>query len=320
MEIPLKNRTIETIDQKFMNSPSPIQLYHPEHWKEYELIDCGNFEKLERFGNITTIRPEPQAIWDKSFPESEWKKQAHAKFIGISSSSGKWEMTQNCPENWEMNYHHEKLNLNFNLSLTKFKHVGIFPEQAVNWDYISNGIHQLKKEGIQTPKFLNLFAYTGGASIAAKQAGADVTHVDAVRQIISWSKRNMESSNLRDIRWVVEDAVTFVKRELKRGNTYNGIILDPPAFGRGPNGESWKLEDDINELLKNVLRLLSPNHSFFILNTYSLGFSSLIPDNILKQELSALKIKPKEYEIGELFLKDSFEKNLPLGVLVRFKL
>ena len=196
----------------------------------------------------------------------------------------------------------------FRLALTSFKHVGIFPEQKVNWDYIAESIHLIKAE---QPKVLNLFAYTGGASLAAKAAGADVTHLDTVRQVVSWSKENMELSGLTDIRWVVEDALTFVKREVKRGKKYNGIILDPPAYGHGANGERWKLEDHINEMMKLVIQLLDETECFLVLNTYSLGFSSLIIENLL----SGIP----ELNSGELFLPSKTGFRLPLGVFGRFR-
>lgn len=291
-----------------------IQLFTPINWKHYELIDCGGFEKLERFGEFITIRPEPQAVWDKQLSNEEWLKRAHVKFVGTSSNSGKWKKLKKMPDNWSLEYRYKQLKIQFNLALTGFKHVGVFPEQAANWDYIYDCVRKI--EGEQA-RFLNLFAYTGGASLAAKAAGADVIHVDAIKQVVSWAKRNMESSQLNDIRWVVEDAMKFVKREIKRGKSYHGIILDPPAFGHGPNGESWKLEKNINEMMKDVIQLLDKKQFFLILNTYSLGFSSLIIENLLKDDLSKNKLEPTRFEIGELYLKSSMQSNLPLGVVGR---
>jgi 23S rRNA (cytosine1962-C5)-methyltransferase len=216
-----------------------IATLYPENWKEYELIDTGNFEKLERFGEYITIRPEPQAIWSKKLTEKDWLEKAHVKFIGLSSSNGKWDFFKKMPENWEINYQHQQLNLNFNLALTKFKHVGIFPEQSVHWDFIFDRTSAIKKN-VESPKVLNLFAYTGGSSLAAAAAGAEVYHVDSIKQVVSWANRNMESSKLKDIRWVVEDAVKFVKREIKRGKIYQGIILDPPAYGHGTDGRKME--------------------------------------------------------------------------------
>lgn len=294
-----------------------IATLYPANWKHYELIDTGNFEKLERFGEYITIRPEPQAIWSKKLDEKEWLEKAHVKFVGISSSNGKWNFLKKMPENWLLNYNHQQLNLTFNLALTKFKHVGIFPEQSVNWDFIFKKTTAIKKN-IETPKVLNLFAYTGGSSLAARAAGAEVYHVDSIKQVVSWANRNMESSNLKDIRWVVEDAVKFVKREVKRGKIYQGIILDPPAYGHGTDGEKWKLEDQINEMIFDVLTLLDKENHFFILNTYSLGFSSLIIENIMNDNLKKVALKNVQPEFGELYIPSSTQQKLPLGVYCRF--
>ena len=297
-----------------------MHLLTPTHWKDYELIDSGDFEKLERFGKYITIRPEPQALWDKALSAKEWERLAHVRFVSKSSSSGEWKKFKEMPDRWAISYTTQGLKsnventkhetLNFKLSLTSFKHVGVFPEQAVNWEYIYNAVSTLKTS---KPKFLNLFAYTGGASLAAKAAGADVTHVDSIKQVVSWAKENMDLSSLENIRWVVEDALKFVKREEKRGNKYNGIILDPPAFGHGPNGEKWKLEDNINEMIKGVLNILDEQEHFLILNAYSLGFSSLIIENVLKQKAG------KNLETGELYLAATSGNKLPLGVFGRFR-
>lgn len=289
-----------------------MQLLCPQHWKDYELIDSGDFLKLERFGEYVTIRPEPQALWDKKLNEKEWQRLAHIKFVPKSSSSGIWEKLKKMPDQWQIKYgingnaHHQ---IKFRLGLTSFKHVGVFPEQAVNWDYIYSSV---KHMSTPTPRVLNLFAYTGGASLAAKAAGADVTHVDSIKQVVTWSKENMDLSNLNNIRWVVEDALRFVKREVKRGNKYNGIILDPPAFGHGPNGEKWKLEDNINEMMKHVLELLDDKEHFLILNAYSLGFSAMVIENMLKEKART------ELNTGELYLQGTSGNKLPLGVFGRF--
>lgn len=287
-----------------------MQTFTPANWKDYELIDCGNFEKLERFGKIYIRRPEPQALWNKVFTENEWKKLTNITFKSKGSHQGEWINHANLPTKWQIGY--ASLNLKFNLSLTSFKHVGIFPEQATNWEYISTNIKAL---GLAEPKFLNLFAYTGGASIAAKAAGADVTHVDSVKQVISWSKENMLSSNLDNIRWVVEDAMKFVKREVKRGNTYNGIILDPPAYGIGANGERWQLEQSINELLQDIAKILNPEKHFLILNVYSLGLSALLVKNLVQQNFK----QSNNLEFGELYLQAKSGVELPLGIIARYK-
>ncbi|MCO5231511.1 MAG: class I SAM-dependent methyltransferase [Chitinophagales bacterium] len=285
-------------------------------WSDYELLDVGGFEKLERFGKYITIRPEPQAIWDKTLSETEWKKLAHVKFIGTSSSSGIWEKYKDMPDNWEIKCPIGNSELHFNLALTRFKHVGIFPEQSVNWKFIYDKVTAMKSHQESVP-VLNLFAYTGGASLAACAAGAEVYHVDSIKQVVSWSKRNMESSYLNDIRWVVEDAVKFVKREVRRGKKYKGIILDPPAFGHGPNGESWKLESMINELVKDVIQILDPTEHFLVMNTYSLGFSALIIQNIIQQHLHSQGIKDTSEEYGELYIPSKSGSILPLGVYAR---
>lgn len=289
----------------------------------YELIDSGNYEKLERFGDFILARPEPQAVWDKSLSEEIWQRKASAIFKKTKGRDqlspeerGEWHNIKKMPEKWFMDYFQGKSKLKFKLSLSSFKHVGIFPEQASNWKYIEDKLSLMKSgdSAFQTPKVLNLFAYTGGASLISKANGADITHVDSVKQVISWSRENMEASGLTDIRWVIEDALKFVKREVKRGKKYNGIILDPPAYGRGPDGEKWVLEEGLNELLKNCLELLEENCHFFILNLYSMGFSAVIAETIILQNYASIQ----NPEMGELVLQDSFNKKLPLGVFYRF--
>lgn len=292
-----------------------MQLLTPQNFSDYELIDSGNFEKLERWGTYITARPEPQAIWDKRLSQQEWNKMMHVKFVAKSSSSGVWSQVKKMPDRWNVSYalgnNPEPTALQFRLALTSFKHVGLFPEQSVNWDFIYNSVKQMKTP---QPRVLNLFAYTGASSLAAKAAGADVTHLDSIKQVVTWARENMEHSNLDNIRWVVEDAVTYVKRELKRGKKYNGIILDPPAFGHGPNGESWKLEDEINGMLKMVAQLLDEEEKFVVLNTYSLGLSSLIIENMMYDTF-----KTKETAAtGEIYLQSRTQQKLPLGVFGRF--
>jgi 23S rRNA (cytosine1962-C5)-methyltransferase len=295
-----------------------MELLSPKNWKDYELIDCGDFEKLERFGKYVTIRPEPQAVWPKVYSKSDWEKQASVRFVPKSSSSGDWKKFKQMPDQWEVKYEVRGASfgkaqdegrapeLVFRLGLTSFKHVGIFPEQAVNWDVIYNYLSKLNK-----PKFLNLFAYTGGASIAAKAAGADVTHVDSIKQVVTWANENMQRSGLDNIRWMVDDALKFVKKEIRRGNKYQGIILDPPAFGHGPNGEKWKLEDNIGEMMESVLQILDTDKHLLILNAYSLGFSALVPENLLKPFADKYK---SGLSIGELYLNAKSGVKLPLGV------
>lgn len=291
-----------------------IQSLSPGTWPDYELIDTGDFEKLERFGEFILSRPEPQAIWDKSLSEGEWKLRAHAHFAKEKSNpeKGFWQELKRMPHNWNLSYkNQEGLNLKLNLAQTSFKHIGLFPEQAVNWDYI---YQKVKNSPIDKPKVLNLFAYTGASSLAAKAGGADVTHLDSVKQVVTWSRHNMESSGLDNIRWIVDDALKFIKREARRGNIYQGIILDPPAYGRGPAGEKWILEEQINEMLKLCKEILDPKDHFLLLNMYSLSFSSMIASNLIRSTFG----KVENAEQGELYLKDSFEKNLPLGIFYRF--
>ncbi|MDR0681965.1 MAG: class I SAM-dependent methyltransferase [Dysgonamonadaceae bacterium] len=294
-----------------------MELLTPQNWPDYELIDSGNYEKLERFGKYILRRPEPQAVWKKTLPEKDWKQQAGAWFKkekGKSGSEGnekgEWILHPQMPRQWMINYSYKDMNLYFRLALTSFKHVGIFPEQAENWKYIYDAIQQLKTK---QPKVLNLFAYTGGASLAAKAAGADVTHVDSVKQVLNWACENMEASRLKDIRWVWEDALKFVKREVKRGKRYQGIILDPPAYGRGPDGEKWILEDNIAELMEYCSQMIDEKEYFYILNLYSMGFSSLIAENLMKEYFP----KTNQPEYGELFLADRAGRRLPLSVFCR---
>jgi len=289
-----------------------ISLLTPTHWKDYELIDCGDFEKLERFGNLVLSRPEPQAVWKKTLSDQEWKKLTHIKFKGRSATSGEWLKTSpHLPDRWNVEYKNEEVKINLRLGLTSFKHVGVFPEQAVNWDYISSSIKRFKNP---KPKVLNLFAYTGAASLISQASGADTTHVDSIKQVVNWANENQELSGLKDVRWVVEDALKFVQRELKRGKKYNGIILDPPAFGHGPNGEKWKLEDHIQEMMHDVVQLLDEEEHFLILNTYSLGFSSVIVENLIKTSFPQVK----NLETGELYLQATSGIKLPLGVFGKF--
>lgn len=287
-----------------------IELLTPREWPDYSLIDCGNFEKLERFGSFVTIRPEPQAVWERRLAEKDWIRQAHVRFVQKTSSSGEWQKLKSMPDQWRIQYTlPDKAHFTLRLGLTAFKHVGVFPEQAVNWDYIYARTRAL---GAGSCKVLNLFAYTGGASLAARAAGADVTHVDSIKQVVTWANENMQLSGQSDIRWMVEDALKFVQRETRRGNRYHGIILDPPAFGHGPKGEKWKLEDNIAEMVSHVLQLLDPEKHFLILNAYSLGLSAVILENLLG------KFAGNHLHIGELYLRAESGLKLPLGVFGRF--
>ena len=301
--------------------------YPSDSWKDYELIDSGDGLKLERFGRYCLIRPEPKALWAPSLSSGEWEATAQTRFkpgAGFGKAgkedSGTWERLGKMDDQWYIGYNGLSQGLDFKLrlGLTSFKHVGVFPEQAPNWEYIFNGVKDIRKnlaEGA-VPKVLNLFAYTGAASLAAKAAGADVTHLDSVRQVVTWAKGNMERSGLRDIRWVVEDALKFARREAKRGNRYHGIILDPPAYGHGPDGEKWKLDECLFDILKCVSQILEPENSFMVLNLYSNGYSPLLGETTVRE---ALKGNTGNMESGELALRDRYGKALPLSIYVRVK-
>jgi 23S rRNA (cytosine1962-C5)-methyltransferase len=297
-----------------LKNTASIAIDTPKFWgKSYELIDSGGFEKLEQFGNFCVRRPEPQAVWGKSLSDEIWvnKTDAYFKKEKGSSEKGFWDIQKDTPEKWFINYKSDVLNLNFKISLSSFKHVGIFPEQASNWEFLAENIPKLKNN---KPKFLNLFAYTGGASLVCRQMGADVTHVDSVKPVLSWARENMEVSNLDSIRWMAEDALKFVKREARRGNFYQGILLDPPAYGRGPDGEKWVLEEQIDDMLKSVKEILDPKEHILLTNVYSLGFSTLVVENLM----NGLFNVPHDAEFGEIYLNDSFNKKLPLGVFHRY--
>jgi len=292
-----------------------VQLITPETLSDYELIDSGGFEKLERFGRFVLTRPEPQAVWKKSLTQEKWDQMSDAVFRRDKNSDekGQWLLRKDMPDNWVFNYKSSQLNLKSKLSLSSFKHVGLFPEQAENWEYISKKLSKIQTTTPQ-PTVLNLFAYTGMASLAARQRGADVTHVDAVKPVISWARTNMEMSGLDHVRWVVEDALKFVKREVRRNKKYNGIILDPPAYGRGPAGEKWLLESHINELLELSVQLLAKEDFFLVINLYSLGFSAMILENLFGMHFPDAPNR----EFGELFLPDRNGNKLPLGIFFRF--
>ena len=294
-----------------------------ETWKDYELLDSGNGLKLERFGAYILSRPEPKALWTPSLSEQEWRRLAHTNFIpgaGFGKAgkedSGTWERRRKMDDQWYITYPGpDGLKFNLRLGLTSFKHVGVFPEQAPNWNFIYG-----KASAARSPRVLNLFAYTGGASLAAKAAGADVTHLDSVRQVVTWARGNMEHSGLDGIHWVVEDAMKFAGREAKRGHLYDGIILDPPAYGHGPDGEKWKLDECLFDMLRTVSRILAPG-GWMVLNLYSNGFSAALGETIVRQ---AFGLSPKagayKIESGELALNDKFGKALPLSIVVRLQL
>lgn len=297
--------------------------YVPQNWMDYELLDSGRGAKLERFGEYVLARPEPKALWDKSMSDAEWNRLAHTRFTpgaGFGKAgkedSGTWERLRNMPDQWWIRYNGGP-KFSLRLGLTSFKHVGVFPEQAANWDYIFRQTSDIAAKTGSRPKVLNLFAYTGAASLAAKCAGADVTHLDSVRQVVTWAHENQDRSGLRDIRWVVEDAMKFANREAKRGNLYQGVILDPPAYGHGPDGEKWKLDECLFDMMKTVGKILAPQNSFLVLNLYSNGFSAILGETVVRQ---AFGLAPDTVlESGELVLRDRFGKNLPLSIFVRLR-
>jgi len=296
-----------------------------EDWKDYELLDSGRGMKLERFGGYVLSRPEPKALWDKNMPDKEWDRLTHTRFTpgaGFGKAgkedSGTWDRLKAMPDQWWIKY---RLSggtfMNLRLGLTSFKHVGVFPEQAANWEYIFRNTSQIAASMEQRPKVLNLFAYTGAASLAARAAGADVTHLDSVRQVVTWAHENQDRSGLDGIRWVVEDAMKFAKREARRGNVYNGIILDPPAYGHGPDGEKWKLDECLFDMMRSVGQILAPQNSFMVLNLYSNGFSAVLGETVVRQALGLKTDTP--LDSGELALKDKFGKILPLSIFVRLR-
>ena len=292
-------------------------------WKDYELIDCGDGEKLERFGDFCLARPEPKALWRKALDEDGWKRLTHTRFApgaGFGKAgkedSGTWERLRRMSDQWWIGYAPGGGNgFSLRLGLTSFKHVGVFPEQAPNWDFIYRQTAALVRRQETPPKVLNLFAYTGAASLAARCAGADVVHLDAVRQVVTWAHENQDRSHLQDIRWVVEDAMKFVRREVRRGNTYQGIILDPPAYGHGPDGEKWKLDECLFEMMQGVGALLRPKDSFLVLNLYSNGFSPTLGETVVREALRLSK--DADVQCGELALRDRAGRALPLSIVVR---
>ena len=290
-------------------------------WSDYELIDSGDFSKLERFGPYVTIRPEPKALWPKSLSEAEWRRLAHTEFkpgAGFGKAgkedSGTWNMLHKMQEQWSIAY--PSVGFKLRLGLTSFKHVGVFPEQAPNWDFIYKSVRDLASSQAEAPKVHNLFAYTGAASLAAGKGGASVTHLDSVRQVVTWARGNMELSGLDGIRWIIEDALKFARREARRGNLYQGLILDPPAYGHGPDGERWKLDECLYELLAQCAAILAPERSFMVLNLYSNGYSAVLADTLVR---SAFGTKFASLDYGELVLRDRAGKALPLSVFSRLK-
>lgn len=251
-----------------------------DKWKDYKIIDTSSGDKLESWGGKVLVRPDPQIIWKSPHRSDMWNK-ADGIYHRSSRGGGEWEYRTKLPESWKISYG----NLTFNIRPTGFKHTGLFPEQAVNWDYMADKI----KNALRPIKVLNLFAYTGGATLACAEAGASVSHVDASKGMVQWARDNAASSGLTDkpIRWLVDDCEKFVRREIRRGNFYDAVVMDPPSYGRGPGGEVWKLEDSIYDLVKICSEVLSDNPLFFLLNSYTTGLSPSVMAYILGDILTA---------------------------------
>ncbi len=243
-------------------------------WKDYELLDCSDGERLERWGDVILIRPDPQVIWKTPKKHPMWKK-ANARYFRSSTGGGHWEVLRKTPDVWRINYKE----LSLNVKTMGFKHTGIFPEQAVNWDYTA----QLIKDSDRPVKVLNLFSYTGGATVACLKAGAQVVHVDASKGMVAWAKENAAASSVADrpVRWIVDDCIKFVQREIRRGNKYDIIIMDPPSYGRGPGGEVWKLEDEVYGFVELCTQVLSDNPITVLINSYTTGLSPAVMQYIL---------------------------------------
>ena len=278
-------------------------------WKDYEILDMANGEKLERWKNIVLVRPDPQIIWkNKSFP-NKWE-DVNARYIRSSTGGGNWDFNKKVPANWQIKYK----DLTFNIKPMGFKHTGLFPEQAVNWDWM---IDKIKHAGREI-KVLNLFAYTGGATVACSYAGASVCHVDSSKGMVTWAKENIISSGLEKnpVRYIIDDVVKFVNREIRRENKYDAIIMDPPSYGRGTNGEVWKFEENIADLVELCTKVLSDKPLFFLINSYTTGISSTVLENILKLNIKA-KGKLSSGELG-LPMSDSI-LILPCGIYGRWE-
>ena len=281
-----------------------------KYWKDYEILDMADGEKLERWGDIYLIRPDPQIIWKEKSNPSLWKN-AHARYIRSNTGGGRWEYLKSLPNSWQIKFK----DLKFNIKLMGFKHTGLFPEQAVNWDWMINKIRAEKRD----IKVLNLFAYTGGATVACLSAGAQVVHVDSSKGMVAWAKENVNSSGLgeKSIRYIVDDVSKFVQREIRRENKYDAIIMDPPSYGRGKNGEVWQFESGIADLVELCKGVLSDDPLFFLINSYTTGISSKVLEDILYMKLNKTNGKYESGEIG-IPMKDS-KLVLPCGIFGRWE-
>ena len=286
-------------------------MYVAKNWKDYEVIDTGGGEKLERWGDVILRRPDPQIIWPLENETHEWR-QAHGHYHRSSSGGGSWDMKKPIPERWTIGYE----NLKFHIKPTSFKHTGLFPEQAANWSWMMDKIANAGRP----ISVLNLFAYTGGATVAAAYAGASVVHCDAAKGMVQWAKENVQLSGLGDrpVRFITDDVFKFVQREQRRGNKYYAIIMDPPSYGRGPNGETWKLEENLYPFLKSCMTILSDNPLFMLVNSYTTGISSTVLRNMLTMTMSAkYGGKITAGEIGLPITRSGLD--LPCGILGRWE-
>lgn len=282
-----------------------------DKWKDYELIDMGGGEKLERWGNIVLRRPDPQVIWPIKKENSIWKNP-HGHYHRSNRGGGSWEVKKKYPQEWTIDYK----KLKFKIKPTGFKHTGLFPEQAANWDWMIEKIQNSKRP----IKVLNLFAYTGGASVACAYAGAEVCHVDAAKGMVNWAKENLNLSGLGDrkVRFIVDDVFKFVEREIRRGNKYDAIIMDPPSYGRGPKGEVWKIEDKLYEFVELCMEVLSDRPLFFLINSYTTGFSPIVLENVLSTTVG--RKKGGKVYAGEIGIPASIDgKILPCGIFGRWE-
>ena len=271
-----------------------------DRWKDYQVIDCSCGEKLERWGRYTLVRPDPQVIWNTPKTEKGWKKM-NGHYHRSKSGGGEWQFFD-LPQEWSVNYNLTiGKELTFRLKPFSFKHTGVFPEQAVNWDWFSKLIADAKQKNPERKiNVLNMFAYTGGATIAAAAAGANVTHVDAAKGMVAWARENAAVSGLAEapIRWIVDDCVKFVEREIRRGNHYDAIIMDPPSYGRGPKGEIWKIEDNIFPLIELCSQLMSDSPLFFLINSYTTGLQPAVLTYMISTALKRIGGKVEASEVG----------------------
>ena len=281
-------------------------------WKDYEIIDCSRGQKFERWGDIYLLRPDPQIVWDNGDLLEKYHSKINAVYYRSNKGGGHWENIKKTPDAWNINYN----NLTFNIKQMGFKHTGLFPEQAINWTFM---INKIKNSGRKI-KVLNLFAYTGGATVACLSAGANVTHVDASRGMVDWCKENVKSSGYEnaEVRYLVDDVVKFVQREIRRGNKYDAIIMDPPSYGRGANGEVWDIEKNLNYLIEICCEILSDDPLFFLINSYTTGLSSTVLANLLTMTVD--KVCKGKISCGEIGLPIK-ENNLvlPCGIYGRWE-